>query len=165
MPQKELRVSSLSRVISFSWLKKSTIIETIAFLFVILFVYTGTSKLSEYGVFREQIAESPILKPVAPIVSWLLPITEFVVSLLLLIPRWRLKGLYASLALMVAFTLYVGAILSFSRELPCSCGGIIELLSWKEHLLFNSIFILLAITGIVLQRQLSFNNTVPLPTQ
>jgi uncharacterized membrane protein YphA (DoxX/SURF4 family) len=131
------------------------LVETIALLFVILFLYTGTSKLSEYGVFEEQLAESPVLKPVAPIVTWLLPITEFVVSLLLLVPRWRMKGLYASLGLMITFTLYVIAILSFSKELPCSCGGIIGLLSWQEHLVFNGVFILLAITGILLQRRLS----------
>ena len=142
------------KIISFSWLKKNTIVEIIALLFVILFLYTGISKLMEYSVFKEQLAESPILKPVASIIAWLLPLTEFVISILLFIPPWRLKGLYASLVMMLLFTLYIIAIMSFNEELPCSCGGIIELLSWQGHLVFNSIFIILAIIGILFERRI-----------
>jgi hypothetical protein len=108
----------------------------------------------EYAVFKEQIAESPILQPIAPFIAWGLPLTEFLVSLMLIIPRWRLKGLYASLFLMIAFTLYIGAIMTFNKELPCSCGGIISLLSWGGHLVFNSVFILLAFIGVRLERQI-----------
>lgn len=141
-------------IASYSWLSKATIVEIISVLFIILFLYTGISKLMEYSVFKEQIAESPILKPIAPFIAWALPLTEFLVSLLLIIPRWRLKGLYASLLLMIAFTIYIGAIMTFNKELPCSCGGIISLLSWNGHLVFNSIFILLAALGVRLERQL-----------
>jgi uncharacterized membrane protein YphA (DoxX/SURF4 family) len=155
----------LIRILTFSWLTKSTIVEIISMLFIILFLYTGISKLMEYGVFKEQIAESPILQPIAPFIAWSLPLTEFLVSLLLIIPRWRLKGLYASLALMIAFTIYIGAIMIFAKELPCSCGGIISELSWQGHLIFNGIFILLAFAGVKLERQmrrsqkLELNNT------
>ena len=138
----------------FTWMSKSTLVELISILFVILFLYTGISKLMEYAVFKEQISESPILKPFAPFIAWALPLTEFLVSILLIIPRWRLKGLYASLFLMVAFTLYIGAIMTFNKELPCSCGGIISLLSWEGHLIFNSVFILLAFAGVLLERQI-----------
>jgi uncharacterized membrane protein YphA (DoxX/SURF4 family) len=143
-----------NRHILFTWMTRSTIVEIISMLFVILFLYTGISKLMEYGVFKEQIADSPILQPIAPFIAWALPITEFLVTILLIIPRWRLKGLYASLMLMVAFTLYIGAIMTFNKELPCSCGGIISELSWNGHLIFNSVFILLAFAGVLLERQI-----------
>ncbi|WP_207515009.1 MauE/DoxX family redox-associated membrane protein [Longitalea luteola] len=141
------------RIFSFAWLSKATIVEITSVLFIILFLYTGISKLMEYSVFKEQIADSPILKPMAPFIAWALPLTEFLVSLLLIIPRWRLKGLYASLSLMIAFTIYIIAIMTFNKELPCSCGGIISLLSWEGHLVFNSAFILLAFIGVRLERQ------------
>jgi hypothetical protein len=141
-------------VLSFGWLSKATIVEIISILFIILFLYTGISKLMEYGVFKEQIAENPILNPIASFIVWALPLTEFIVALMLIIPRWRLKGLYASLILMIAFTIYISGIMMFYKELPCSCGGIISLLSWKEHLIFNSIFILLTFMGVRLERQL-----------
>jgi len=132
---------------------RKIVVEVIALSFVILFLYTGISKLMEYSVFREQIAGSPILAPIAWWFAWLLPLSEFVAALLLFFPRTRLKGLYGGLVLMILFTGYIVGILNFSKHLPCSCGGILELLSWKAHLLFNSALILLAWIGIWLEAQ------------
>ena len=134
-------------------MKRTTIIETIVFLYVILFLYTGISKLMEYEVFKENIAESPILAFIATPIALGLPWTEFAITILLIIPRWRLKGLYASLVLMSLFTAYVIAILLFDEHLPCSCGGILQQLSWPQHIVFNGVFILLATGGIILQRR------------
>lgn len=140
-------------------MKHSTTIEIIAISFMILLLYTGISKLMEYPVFKEQIAASPVLKPFAPWIAWGLPLTELIVAVLLFLPRWRLKGLYTALGLMLLFTGYIITILSFSEHLPCSCGGVLESLSWKAHLVFNSVFIILALTGIFLERQ--SNKKVP----
>ena len=134
-------------------MKKTTIIESVAILYEILFLYTGISKLMEYSVFKVQIADSPVLpafaKPIALSIPWL----EFALVILLFIPRWRLIGLYGSLILMTLFTGYIIAILSSGDQLPCSCGGIIELMSWDQHLIFNGVFILLAIIASILQKQ------------
>jgi len=134
-------------------MKKKTIVEIIALLFVVLFLYTGISKLMDYDITKEQIALSPLLAPIASWTVIALPVTEIIVSVILFIPRTRIKGLYASLALMVAFTGYVVYILSYNDQLPCTCGGVLQSLSWKQHLLFNAAFIVLALTGIVLGRQ------------
>lgn len=134
-------------------MKRTTIIETIVFLHVILFLYTGVSKLMDYTVFKENIAGSPILAPIATPIAWGLPWVEFIITVMLIVPRWRLKGLYASLVLMIAFTSYVIGLLLFENDLPCSCGGILQQLSWPQHLILNSAFILLAISAIVLQRR------------
>jgi uncharacterized membrane protein YphA (DoxX/SURF4 family) len=134
-------------------LRRTTIIEIITVLNIILFLYTGIAKLMDYSLFKEQLAASPILEPIAKPVALLLPWIEFAIVLLLVIPRWRLKGLYSSLALMIVFTVYIIALFSFSKEMPCSCGGIIELLSWKQHLIFNGAFILLNIWAIVMSRK------------
>lgn len=134
-------------------MKRSIIVEIIVMLFVILFLYTGISKLMDYSVFKEQLAESPVLGPMAKLAIGL-PLIEFLTSLLLILPRWRLKGLYVSLALMTLFTGYIITILSFSDQLPCSCGGIVAQLSWQQHVAFNSSFILLALTGIIIEKRL-----------
>jgi uncharacterized membrane protein YphA (DoxX/SURF4 family) len=149
------RRNLLFRVISFSWLKKSALIEIISHLFIILFLYTGIAKLMEFDVFQEQLAESPIMAPVAGIVSIGLPVTEFIVCLLLFFPRFRLKGLYAAFVLMVLFTAYVAILMATSKELPCSCGGIMEELSWEGHLVFNGIMILLSLYALIMQIKLT----------
>ncbi len=133
--------------------KRTTIIEIISLLNIILFLYTGIAKIMDYSVFKEQLAVSPILSWATTSVAVLLPIVEFAIVLMLLIPRWRLKGLYASLGIMILFTVYIVAMFIFAPEMPCSCGGIIELLSWKGHLVFNSVFVLLNGWAMYLQRK------------
>lgn len=135
-------------------MNKFKILEGITILCIILFLYTGVSKIMDYPVLKEQIATSPLLAPFSKFISISLPTVELTVTLLLAIPKWRLKGLYASLMLMTLFTLYIILILLFNKELPCSCGGIIELLSWNQHIILNSTFIALIIGGIVLEKQL-----------
>src|ERR1044072_9048822 len=106
-------------------MKRATIIETIVVAYTILFLYTAISKLMDYTVFKEQVAASPILAPVSKLIAIGLPWTEIFVTVLLIVPKWRLKGFYASLFLMTAFTIYIAATLAFSDHIPCSCGGII----------------------------------------
>jgi hypothetical protein len=107
----------------------------------------------DYSVFKEQLADSPILSWAATPVAVLLPVVEFAIVLMLVIPRWRLKGLYALFIIMTLFTAYIIAMFIVAPEMPCSCGGIIELLSWKGHIVFNSAFILLNGWGVYLQRK------------
>ncbi|MBS1567215.1 MAG: hypothetical protein JST39_22720 [Bacteroidetes bacterium] len=52
---------------------------------------------------------------------------------------------------MSLFTGYVAVMLSLSYYLPCSCGGILQALSWQGHLVFNVFFTLLAAAGALLQ--------------
>lgn len=137
-------------------MRKALIIDMIAFLLIVLFLYTGISKLMEYQVFKEQVAVSPILIKVAPLISIGLPVVEIIVAIMLILPRWRLPGLILSLALMAGFTVYIILLLTYSDHLPCSCGGVLAQLSWPQHLAFNIVFIALAIGGIVLERKNKF---------
>ena len=134
-------------------IKRTTIIEIITILNIILFLYTGIAKIMDYSVFKEQLADSPILSWAATPVAVLLPVLEFILVIMLVIPRWRLKGLYSSFILMTAFTAYIVAMFIVAPEMPCSCGGIIELLSWQGHLVFNSLFVLLNGLAIYLQKK------------
>jgi len=72
-----------------------------------------------------------------------------IVSMLLIFEKSRLTGFYLSFLLMVLFTAYIVIILNFTSFTPCSCGGVLEDLGWTEHLIFNVVFILLAIFALV----------------
>jgi uncharacterized membrane protein YphA (DoxX/SURF4 family) len=149
------RLNRLIAAISFSWLKKHIIVEITSLAFVVLFLYTGISKFMDYPIFKEQLAESPVLSPISTLIALGLPIVEFIISFLLFFPRWRRIGLIASLVIMIGFTLYIIILLTTSSNLPCSCGGVIELLSWPGHIAFNSILILLTVIALKLQKQLT----------
>lgn len=131
-------------------MKKAIAIEIICFLFIMLFMYAAVSKLMDYQKFTVQIGQSPLLTGFGGSIPWLVISTEILVSILLIIPRFRLFALFGSFILMNMFTAYIVAILNFSPYVPCSCGGILEKLGWTEHLIFNFGFIALALTGIVL---------------
>jgi uncharacterized membrane protein YphA (DoxX/SURF4 family) len=139
------------------WLKKNTLIEIIAILYMSMFLYTAFSKWSDYTMTREQMALMPALEPVAHIVVWLLPATEIVLTLLIFIPQTRRTGLYAATILMILFTIYIIYMMLFYPHLPCSCGGFLTELSWPGHLVFNGAFIVLGILGI---RMLNKNNEI-----
>jgi uncharacterized membrane protein YphA (DoxX/SURF4 family) len=134
---------------------KRIYLEIIVFLFILLFLYAAGSKLTEYNKFIGQMGKSPILTNFAPTLAWAVPTVEILICLMLMIPRWRLMGLYSAFTLMVVFTLYIAGILSFSKELPCACGGVLSSLGWAKHLVFNIVFVILGGTGIILQMKVS----------
>lgn len=134
-------------------MKRTTLVEIISALFILLFVYTASSKLLELEKFQNTITQSPLIGDFASLISWAVPITEIGLALLLLIPKTRLIGLYASTAMMTVFTLYIGYMIVFTPKLPCSCGGVIKYMTWNQHLLFNIFFTLLGMWGIILSRK------------
>jgi Methylamine utilisation protein MauE len=129
---------------------KLLIVEIISCLFIILFVYAALSKLLDYENFTVQIGNSPILTKISKQIAWFIPTTEIFLAAFLASTKHRLTGLYGSLTLMAIFTSYIIAILQFSYTIPCSCGGVLQKLSWQEHLVFNIGFTILAAAGIML---------------
>ncbi|MEL7588719.1 MAG: MauE/DoxX family redox-associated membrane protein [Prolixibacteraceae bacterium] len=126
------------------------IVQTASYLYILLFVYAAVSKLLDFENFRVQLAQSPLLSAYAGLIAPAVILLELLLSLLLCFKATRLSGLYASFSLMIAFTVYIYLILNYSDFVPCSCGGIIENLSWTEHLVFNLAFATLSLVAIVL---------------
>ncbi|MBW4361046.1 DoxX family protein [Flavobacterium taihuense] len=124
----------------------------ICYLYILLFTYAAVSKLLDFENFQVQLGQSPLLSAFAGFLSRFVPILELLIVVMLLFPRFRLTALFASFNLMLMFTSYIYIILHFSSFIPCSCGGILEKMGWNEHLIFNIIFILLAIVGILILR-------------
>jgi len=134
--------------------KLQTIFNTIlvpvtCYLFILLFVYAGISKLLDYENFRVQLAQSPLLSAYAGLITPAVISLELLLALLLMLKSTRIAGLYASFSLMVSFTVYIYLILNFSDFVPCSCGGIIERMNWTQHMVFNIFFIILAFLSVV----------------
>lgn len=101
------------------------------------------------------IRNQPFSRPVNDFLAHALPVTEIITVILLVIHTTRLWGLYLSLLLMFLFTGYVLAILlGLFGRIPCSCGGVIKLLGWKEHLVFNIFFLAISIAAIRLHKHI-----------
>jgi uncharacterized membrane protein YphA (DoxX/SURF4 family) len=142
--------------------KSNAAIMIICTLIIALFVYAASSKLLDYYNFQFGLSESPFIAPFANILAWAIPAGELLIAVMLVIPVLRLTALYASGILMSLFTVYIAAMLLSGSEIPCSCGGILEEMSWGAHIVFNSAFVVLSVWGIYLQRK-KRRTTINLP--
>lgn len=126
-------------------------VDIVVFSYILLFVYAALTKLLDYQKFVVQLGQSPILTNYAQVLAVVVPFIELGISLMLIFPKTRLKGLYAAFGLMVMFTTYIVLASRFSDYVPCSCGGVLEGMTWTQHLIFNTVFVLLALIGILFQ--------------
>ena len=133
---------------------KGWFVDGVCGFFILLWVYAATAKLLEFESFSVQLGQSPLLSAYAGVLVWLVPLSEYVLSGLLLFPKTKKVGLYGSLCLMTAFTTYIIIILNYADFVPCSCGGILESLGWTEHLIFNGVCALLAAIALILETHL-----------
>lgn len=139
---------------------RKLIVDIIIFLCILLIVYAAVSKLLDYMKFVVQLGQSPMLTHYARLLAWAVPGVEFIVSVLLIFQSTQITGLYAAFGLMTMFTTYIILASRFSDYVPCSCGGIIQNLTWTQHLIFNLVFLSLIVIAILLYTTAS-NHKVP----
>lgn len=121
---------------------------------MLLLVYAAMNKGLDFENFQVELAQSPLLSAFASWISWTVLIIEFGIAIFLLFRKTRIKALYAGFCLMSMFTAYIFIMLNYSSFLPCSCGGILEKMSWKQHLIFNLFFVALGATALLLDYRL-----------
>ena len=133
--------------------RRKMVVEVIAALFILLFLYTAINKSLAIKPTVAVIDKTPFFSNFPEVTAWTVVIAEYIAAALLFFPQTRKIGLYGSLVLMAGFTLYIGYMKAFVPNLPCSCGGVISKLTWNQHLVFNIFFTLLAGYGIRLMRK------------
>jgi putative oxidoreductase len=135
-------------------MNRKIILEIISSLLILLFLYASASKFLDFSGFAGDMNNQPFPHWIKPWLLWGIPPLEVLISLALLFEKTRMAGLVASLALMLAFTIYsVLILLHFFRYVPCSCGGVIKKLTWGQHLVFDLFFVGLSLMGILFQRK------------
>lgn len=134
-------------------MKKELFIKIVAYVLSALFVYASVNKLAAYSFFLHDLERSPMLSSYAKKLSVFIPAIELIIAAAVINPRTRYYGFIGSTLLMAVFTLYVGYVAYFTRDQPCSCGGIIRNLSWPQHFIFNVTFLMAALVATILSKQ------------
>ncbi|HEX2845862.1 MAG TPA: MauE/DoxX family redox-associated membrane protein [Chitinophagaceae bacterium] len=129
------------------------LVSLIAAALIALFVYTALSKAIQLHRFQIALRSSPWLRPFSRQLAWGIPAVELLLAAGLLILRSREKALLFSGILLFCFTGYIGGMLLFAKKLPCGCGGVIETLSWQQHLVLNIVLTFLAFFGWYVERK------------
>ena len=131
--------------------------ERIAFSIILvclfLFLISAYNKIEDHERFSNGLSHVKVIGTYAILISWMVPIAEIGVSLLLIIPKTHKWGLYGFVSLMLVFTAYILSMLFLEERLPCHCNLIIEKLSWTAHLWFNMGFIALALCALWLTKK------------
>lgn len=133
---------------------RQPVLQVMIFLCVQLFAYTALSKLIAPGKFHAQIQHAPLIEPFADTIIWAVPALELTVALLIILPPLRRLGLRMFTGIMILFTFYVFFIIWFAPHIPCSCGGVLELMGWGDHLIFNILFVLIGLGALRLTNRL-----------
>lgn len=134
--------------ISLSEKTKRIIFEVIINAFVLLFIYTAVSKIMTFHTFNMVLHRSVLIKHFSAFVAYAIPAIEILLSILLIIPKTKRVAIIGSFILMIVFTAYLVYMVYSGAKLTCNCGGVISSMTWKQHILFNISFILLAGIGI-----------------
>lgn len=128
-----------------------------ATLLILLWGYAAFSKLADYGRFvaQMQLAPVPLMNYLAPALGIVVPVTELALIGLLFSERFRKTGLWLSFLLLLFFTVYISIMLLSGLNLPCTCGGLISKLGWRQHLIFNTFFMLISLLPFLWSRAFS----------
>lgn len=133
--------------------KNKILIDIICALLVLVFVYSGINKLWDHNNFETQIKFIVPYPVVDNILSYTVPVGELIIAILITINQTKRIGIYTFIILMTTFTFYIIFMLGSGKNLPCTCGGFINTLSWKQHLAFNIGLILLAVAGLYFDKK------------
>jgi hypothetical protein len=126
-------------------MKKELLYELITGLLVLLFLYTGFTKILDFQNFEISMRFQHLPGWLTAPLIYLLPGSEIVVAGLLVSDKSRVAGLYAGFVMMSGFTLYVGAaLLHLFPKAPCACGGVIKSLGWGPHFMLDMLFVFLS---------------------
>jgi putative oxidoreductase len=137
------RIPGPGSIKPYSFMKKliarnrRTIVDIIAAFFIVLFFYTALSKSYYIDNTVEALKRTNVFVGFESFIAWAVVAIEYIIATLLFLPRTRRLGLKLSFVLMAVFSFYVGFMMFYLTKLPCSCGGIISKMTWKQHLIFN----------------------------
>ncbi|GAA0558154.1 MauE/DoxX family redox-associated membrane protein [Chitinophaga japonensis] len=130
---------------------KKVAVTVITLLLVILFTHAGLIKLLDHRVFLEELRSYPLLAPFAGPIARGLPTAELILATLLMWPRTRFLGLSLALLLMAVFAGYIIFLLNGAYQVPCTCETLLGFTTWTAQLKFNLVFLLVALSGFLLQ--------------
>ncbi|WP_410688329.1 MauE/DoxX family redox-associated membrane protein [Chitinophaga filiformis] len=129
-------------------MKKDIIVTLLGAVIVLTFLYTASDKLIKFNDYTEIMGRQPLPAWSKPILIWGIPSSEFIVSMLLFIPKTRRLGFVGATILMILFTGYIGlALIHAFKYVPCICGGIFRNMSWENHFLINVALLAIAASG------------------
>ena len=111
-----------------------------------IFIYAAVTKLFSPAEFQVKLLKAVYIpSPWIPFLTYLIPVTEIAAVLMCLSRVTEDAGWILLYFLLVLFTGHLLLLHVFSPSAPCSCGGLLDLLTYEQHVYLNSGMILLLV--------------------
>lgn len=111
-----------------------------------VFLYSAITKFIDIDVFVNNIEKSLFLNYLSPnYLAVFIVFFEFSIAVLFFFEKTIRVALFLSFFLLIIFTGYIILMFMYSPFMPCSCGGIIDSLTWEQHIVFNAVLIFLVL--------------------
>ncbi|WP_156167747.1 DoxX family protein [Sphingobacterium sp. Ag1] len=125
--------------------------QVVIFGYAFLYMYTGWAKFMNLSTFIRGNSKIPYLGTYAKVIGYGIPALEIVLAILLIVPMYRIRrfALWTSTLLMTVFTIYLSLMVGFADKKLCHCGGVIESMGWKTHIVFNLFWLIAGIFALV----------------
>ena len=119
--------------------------------FAFFFIYTGFYKVLNVEAFRFNLARTAVFPEfLLPVLPYMIIGLEFFIEYLLFFkPNVGVKVFAFT---MLIFSAYISVLFYYGRYEVCGCGGILNGLEFKYHLIINLVFALLAFVVIRIQK-------------
>jgi hypothetical protein len=139
-------------------MKARTVIEVIASLLIVLFLYAATTQVVSHPTFQSQINRSLSNAALSGIIAWLIPAIQLTMVFLLWRPATRLAAFSCSLAIVSCYTVYLVMMLPGAYNSFCNCGELWRQARLEINILVNVAIIFLAATAIILTGRFKENS-------
>ncbi|WP_394678503.1 MauE/DoxX family redox-associated membrane protein [uncultured Sphingobacterium sp.] len=125
--------------------------DLIIYGYAFMYMYTGWAKFMNMATFISGNSKIPYLGAYAKLIGYGIPALEIVLAILLIVPVYWIKrfALRTATLLMGTFTIYLCLMVRFVENKLCHCGGVIESMGWKTHIVFNLIWLIAGIFALV----------------
>jgi uncharacterized membrane protein YhaH (DUF805 family) len=90
---------------------------------------------------------TPSFQKMAVGISWIIPVAELLIAIMMVIKRLRKTGLYFSVIL---FAFYMIAQFLFKFYIPFIIGGLLIYLDGVQHFVLNALLFLLSVASLLL---------------
>ncbi|MGJ1271004.1 MauE/DoxX family redox-associated membrane protein [Sphingobacterium siyangense] len=129
---------------------------------ILFWLYVGMDKIWIHDAFELSLVHQPLIGAFAPVLSWLMPLLEISLAVLLFMPLKKLEylGWSVSLLLILIFSIYIAlGVFGILKNAPCMCSSFLTNVNRITHLWINALLFILTLAGLFLSRKTS-NKTV-----
>ncbi|MFC3355525.1 MauE/DoxX family redox-associated membrane protein [Sphingobacterium zeae] len=125
---------------------------------ILFWLYVGMDKIWIHDAFELSLVHQPIIGAFAPVLSWLMPLLEISLAVLLFMPSKKLEylGWSLSLLLILIFSIYIAlGVFGVLKDAPCMCSSFLTNVNRITHLWINALLFMLSLAGFFISSKTS----------